>query len=203
MIKKIALTTAAALLVASPAMAASDFKAGDILVRARALNVMPSESSNMNIADDVKLSNASVPELDATYFFSPNIAAELIAAVTPHRVSTKGGVDAGDVWLLPPTLTLQYHFTQFDGFKPYVGAGVNYTHFFGANAGGLTRAKYEDSFGGALQAGADVPLGNNWYANLDVKKIYIDTTAKFNGGGVRADVDIDPWIVGVGLGYKF
>jgi len=202
--KKIVFAAAAALAAASPAVAAdNNFKAGDVMIRARALNVMPDESSSMNIADNVKLSNSLVPELDATYFFTPNIAAELIAAVSPHRVSTKGGVDAGDVWLLPPTLTLQYHFNQFDSVKPYVGAGVNYTHFFGANAGSLSDPKYDDSFGGALQAGADVPLGNNWYANLDVKKIYIDTTAKFSGGAVRADVDIDPWIVGVGLGYKF
>ncbi len=151
----------------------------------------------------MKLSNSYVPELDATYFFTPNIAAELIAAVSPHRVSTRNGVDAGDVWLLPPTLTLQYHFTQLDSVKPYVGAGVNYTHFFGANAGSLTNPKYDDSFGAALQAGADIPLGNNWYANLDVKKIYIDTTARFSNSAVRANVDIDPWVVGVGVGYKF
>lgn len=193
----------AALAAVSPAMAAENFKAGDVMVRARALGVIPDESSSMNIADSVKLSNSTVPELDATYFFTPNIAAELIAAVTPHSVSTKGGVDAGNVWLLPPTLTLQYHYNQLDSVKPYVGAGVNYTHFFAQNPGSLTQAKYEDSFGGALQAGADVPLGGNWYANLDVKKIYINTTAKFSGSAVRADVDIDPWIVGVGIGYKF
>ncbi len=201
--KKFLLTTAIVLAIASPASAAEHFKSGDILIRARALGVTPNESSSMNIADNVKLSNAYVPELDATYFFTPNIAVELIAAITPHRVSTVGGVDAGDVWLLPPTLTLQYHFNQFESVKPYVGAGVNYTHFFGSNAGALTDEKYEDSFGGALQVGADMPLGNNWYANVDVKKVFIDTTAKFSGGAVRADVDIDPWIVGLGVGYKF
>jgi outer membrane protein len=201
--KKIVFAAAVSLAVAAPAMAAEHFKSGDVLIRARALNVMPDESSSMNIADSVKLSNTFTPELDATYFFTPNIAAELIAAVSPHRVSTKGGVDAGDVWLLPPTLTLQYHFNQFESVKPYVGAGVNYTHFFGANGGSLSDPKYDDSFGAALQAGADMPLGNNWYANLDVKKVYINTTAKFSGGTVRADVDIDPWIVGVGIGYKF
>jgi len=106
--KKIVFAAAAALAAASPAVAAdNNFKAGDVMIRARALNVMPDESSSMNIADNVKLSNSLVPELDATYFFTPNIAAELIAAVSPHRVSTKAGVDAADVRLLPPTLTLQ------------------------------------------------------------------------------------------------
>lgn len=201
--KKLLTSVALAAFAVSPAFAASDFKAGDVLIRGRALGVIPDESSSMNIATNVKLSNSYVPELDATYFFTPNVAAELIAAVTPHHVSTVSGVDAGDVWLLPPTLTLQYHFTQFDGVKPYVGAGINYTHFFGESAGSLSTPDYEDSFGGALQAGADFPLGNNWYANVDVKKIFIQTDASFSNNTIRADVDIDPWVVGLGVGYKF
>lgn len=201
--KKLLLTTAATMAFCTSAWAAEDFQAGDFMIRARALGVIPQEDSSMNIPDSVKVDNSVVPELDFTYFFTPNISAELIAAVTPHDVKTKGGVNAGDAWLLPPTLTLQYHFTQFEGVKPYVGAGINYTHFFNEDAGVLNSVEYEDSVGAAFQVGADVPLGNNWYANLDVKKVYIDTTAKFSPSGVRANVDIDPWLVGVGIGYKF
>jgi outer membrane protein len=199
----IALTAGSAFAAGDTKAPSSDFKAGDILIRARALGVVPDESSSMSIADEVKLSNSYVPEIDATYFFTPNVAAEVIAAVTPHNVSTTGGVDAGDVWLLPPTVTLQYHFTQLKGVKPYVGAGINYTHFYNADPGVLGDVKYSDSWGGALQAGADFPLGNNWYANVDVKKLYIDTTAKFSNDTIRADVDIDPWVIGMGVGYKF
>lgn len=189
--------------IAVPALAAENFKAGDFMVRARVLGVVPQESSDMNIPAKVSVDNSVVPELDFTYFFTPNISAELIAAVTPHDVKTNTGVDAGSSWLLPPTLTLQYHFTQFDGFKPYVGAGINYTHFFNTDAGSLNSVKYDDSFGGALQAGVDVPIQGNWYANLDVKKVFISTTATFSPSGVRADVDIDPWLIGVGVGYRF
>ena len=202
------LTTAAILTLGAfvPAMAApaksDDFKAGDILVRARALGVLPSEDGRVSNGDSVRIDNSVVPELDFTYFFTPNIAAELIAAVTPHDVTTSSGIDAGSAWLLPPTLTLQYHFTQFDGFKPYVGAGVNYTHFYNEKPGALTSVSYDDSFGAALQAGVDVPLSGNWYLNADVKKVFINTTAKF-AGGVSADVDIDPWLIGAGIGYKF
>ncbi len=183
--------------------ASSPFKAGDVLVRARALNVRPDVSSSMNISDSVKIDDSVVPEVDFTYFFTPNVSAELIAGVTPHNVSTKGGVDAGDVWLLPPTLTLQYHFTGLNGVIPYVGAGVNYTHFFSPDGGSLGDAKYSDSWGGALQVGADIPLQNNWYANVDVKKIFINTNAKFANETVTANVDIDPWVIGAGVGYKF
>lgn len=161
--KKILLSTVAALALSSPVFAADDFKAGDFMIRARALGVVPDESGRVSNGDSVSVSNSVVPELDFTYFFTPNISAELIAAVTPHDVKTSSGIDAGSSWLLPPTLTLQYHFTQLDSIKPYVGAGVNYTHFFNADAGALNSVKYEDSFGGALQAGVDVPIKDNWY----------------------------------------
>lgn len=186
------------------AMAADDFKAGDWMLRARVLGVVPQESSTLTgAAGDIKVDNSVVPELDVSYFFTPNISAELIAAVTPHDVKTSAGVDAGSSWLLPPTITLQYHFTQLECMKPYVGAGVNYTHFFNADAGALNSVKYNDSFGAALQAGVDVPIRGNWYANFDVKKVFINTTAKFSPSGIRADVDIDPWLIGVGVAYKF
>jgi len=189
--------------VYSSTTSSSDFKAGDFMIRARALGVIPQESSNLSIGGSVKVDNSVVPELDFSYFFTSNISAELIAAVTPHNVKTSGGVDAGSVWALPPTLTLQYHVNQFKTFKPYVGAGVNYTHFFNEKAGVLNSVDYSDSFGAAFQAGVDVPLSGNWYANVDVKKVMMSTTAKFSPSGIRADVDIDPLLIGVGIGYKF
>lgn len=201
--KTLFITAATALALSSPAIAAEDFKSGDFMIRARALGVVADEDGRVSNGDSVNIDNSIVPEFDFTYFFTPNIAAELIAAVTPHDVTTSSGIDAGSSWLLPPTLTLQYHFTQFGGVKPYVGAGVNYTHFFSEDAGSLTSVKYDDSFGGALQAGIDIPIKDNWYANIDVKKVFINTTAKFSPSGVRADVDIDPWLIGVGIGYKF
>ena len=203
--KKILFGALAAISLAQPAMAAdnADFKAGDWLLRARAVGVMPQESSSLSIGGTVAIDNTVVPELDLSYFFTSNISAELIAAVTKHNVVTSGGVDAGHAWLLPPTLTLQYHVNQFQQMKPYFGAGINYTHFFNANAGALTNVKYDDSVGAALQAGVDIPIKGNWYANVDVKKIFISTTAKFAPSGIRANVDIDPVLFGVGIGYKF
>jgi outer membrane protein len=201
------LASAALFALASPVFAgtafADDFKPGDWMLRARALGVVPQESSSMSIADKVKVDNSLVPEFDITYFFTSEISAELIAAVTPHNIHTRGGVDAGSSWLLPPTLTLQYHFNQLTWAKPYVGAGVNYTHFFNPDAGALTSVHYSDSVGGALQAGIDIPIRDHWYANFDVKKVFISTNATFTPSNIRAHVDIDPWLIGVGIGYKF
>ncbi len=199
----------AAAAIASPALAAdsnNNFKAGDMMVRMRGVLVAPDVGSSVSpVGGRVHVNNSVVPELDGTYFFTPNVSAELIAAVTRHNVNATaaGGINAGSAWLLPPTLTLQYHFNQLQQVKPYIGAGVNYTHFFNEDGGALKDVKYEDSFGGALQAGVDVPLGNNTYANFDVKKVFISTTAKFSPSGVKANVDLDPWLIGVGVGYKF
>lgn len=177
----------AALVTSSSAFAVDADNDSKWMLRGRALGVIPSEDSNISpIGGRAEVDNSIVPELDVTYFFTPNIAAELIAAVTPHDVKAKGtalgDVDVGDSWLLPPTLTLQYHFTQFVGFKPYVGAGLNYTVFFNEDPGALNSVKYDNSFGGALQAGVDIPIQGNWYANIDVKKVWIDTTAHSMAG---------------------
>ena len=203
--KTILLTTALITTMSGVALAANEsapFQSGNILVRARTIGVIPQEDSNTSIGGTVNVDNSVTPELDASYFFTPNISAELIAATTKHNLSHSSGADAGSAWLLPPTLTLQYHVTQWKSIIPYVGAGVNYTHFYDEKGGALGAVKYKDSFGGALQAGADIPLSGNWYANVDVKKIYISTTAKFESG-VRANVDIDPIVAGIGVGYKF
>jgi outer membrane protein len=179
------------------------------MIRGRILGVIPDEESSWNIDPnaDVSVDNAYVPELDITYFFNNNIAVELIAAVTPHEVKGSAGalagVDVGDVWLLPPTLTLQYHFDIGNGIKPYVGAGVNYTVFFNEDAKGVDNFDLENSFGWALQAGVDIHLRDNWFFNVDVKKLWLETDAEVNGGAIAGDVEINPWIVGVGLGYRF
>ncbi|MEX2248693.1 MAG: OmpW family protein, partial [Parvibaculum sp.] len=179
--------------------------AGDIMVRARLLGVIPDEDASTSIGGNVSVSNDWVPEVDISYFVTDNIALELIAATTRHDVSHTAAGSLGKVSLLPPTLTLQYHFLPKERFSPYVGAGLNYTFFYNEDApgGGITSIDYENSLGYALQAGVDYALTDNWYANVDVKKIFLSTDVSINGGAVTADVDLDPWIVGLGVGYKF
>lgn len=142
--------------------AAQEFKpkeAGDFLIRVRGLSVIPSEEADLSvdeisISGDVDLSTAYVPELDFSYFISDNVALELIAAVTFHDVEAKGtplgDVDLGEVGLVPPTLTLQYHFLPEQRLSPYVGTGLNYTFFFDEEVGDATEIDYDNSFGFAL-----------------------------------------------------
>ena len=194
--------------MAAPAHAEFQGKsAGDIMVRARVIGVIPDESASTTIGGDVNVSDDWVPEVDFTYFVTDNIALELIAGTTKHDVSHKPtGIDLGEVSLLPPTLTLQYHFMPKERFSPYVGAGLNYTFFYDespAAGSPVTSIDYENSVGYALQAGIDYAVADQWYLNVDVKKIFLSTDVSMNGGAINADVDLDPWLIGVGVGYRF
>lgn len=203
--KSMLLSGAVAAAVVSLPLAASAAEDSPWMVRARLLLVAPNESANVSIGGEVLIDNSVVPEVDVTYFFTKNIAAELIAAVTPHDVSHTFGVDLGSAWLLPPTLTLQYHFDP-DGpaMRPYVGLGVNYTTFFGVDEPAGLNISYDDSWGLALQAGLNIPFGDGWSANIDVKYININTDVTITGGvNATADVDINPVVVGFGVGYRY
>ena len=197
---------ATTILAATPATA----EQGDWLVRLRALNVIPNEEATITpIGGDVDIDSSVVPELDITYFIRDQWAVELILGVTPHDVSAvgtaAGDIDLGDVTLLPPTLTLQYHFNPEGQVRPYLGAGINYTTFFNEDlpsGSALSTIDYDDSFGLAAQAGVDFALQNGWLLNLDVKYIDIDTDVLIDGA-IAADVQIDPVVLGIGFGRRF
>jgi len=189
------------------------FQSGSILVRLRALDVDPQVSSSVSVVQgSVHASNNVVPEVDGTYFFTPNLSAELIAAVTYHTVKDEGSIAGtlplGSVRLLPPTLTAQWHFLPQQTINPYVGAGINYTFFYGVKGSTLPiihSTHYSDNVGAALQAGADIHLTGNWYFNVDVKKLFLETDVTLGTavGQVKAKVNLDPWLVGAGFGYRF
>ena len=128
-------------------------------------------------------------------------------ATSPHDLSLKtnaGNLDLGDAMILPPTLTLQYHFTPDKKFSPYLGAGINYTLPYAEDNGAdTTDLDAQGSLGYALQAGADYWLNDNWGVNLDVKKVWVDVDASVNNGAITGNVELDPWIVGAGVSYRF
>jgi len=175
------------------------------LIRARAIGMLPDENDGRLGGAPAALSvdDAVMPELDFTYFVTDNIALELILAATPHDVEL-GGVKITDIWVLPPTLTLQYHLPM-GAFKPYVGVGVNYTIILDSDATGAIGGidSWDDAFGFALQAGFDYALNDRWSVNFDVKKIWLNLDAEVTAAGTNASVDLDPWVVGAGIGYRF
>jgi outer membrane protein len=181
-------------------------------VRVRALGVITNEGGSVDgiAGSDLDYSNSVTPELDITYYFTNNIAAELILGTTSSHVYTGGSIEGlgevGKTWILPPTLTLQYHFTDFGAFKPYIGAGVNYTIFYNqSDAGDFDDMDIENSFGAALQIGFDYMLDRHWGVNFDVKKIFLepDWTANLNGTELSGEADVSPWLIGGGVTYRF
>ncbi len=178
---------------------AQTFNAGDVLVRARAVHLSSRNDDGTGLG--LAINDKWLPEVDGTYFFTPNIAAELILTVPQKQTLTSNGTAIGTLKHLPPTLLVQYHL-PVAGFIPYVGAGINYTRFSSVDIldGGADIKR--NSFGPALQIGADVPLTGNWSLNLDAKKVWLKTDVSAGGAPVGR-FRVDPWLVGVGVGYKF
>lgn len=210
-------------------------EAGDWVVRARAVSVSPNESSElgktvnqnvgagtMSAGAELSVDSNVIPELDISYYFTKNIAAELILATgTRHDVSVKGdslstigNQNLGSVNILPPTLTVQWHFMPDQMFDPYLGAGITYSHSFdrglafqsGPLAGGAIRID-RDMLAPAVQAGFDVNLKDGWLINADIKYIWLNTDVQTNavtGSWVKIDsLDINPFVIGIGIGKKF
>ena len=198
---------AAALLgtVLCSATMAQQVTEGPWMVRARAVHLDSSNGDSTGLG--LAINNKWMPEVDITYFFNKNVAMELILTVPQKQTISASGTNIGSLKHLPPTLTAQYHFTDLGGFKPYLGAGVNYTRFSsvrfdpGVDAA-LNPSIDKNSFGWALQAGVDIPLSKNIYLNVDVKKVQIKTDVSSFGGKV-GQFKVNPVLFGVGLGWRF
>lgn len=217
----IALSLAAAMAAASPAMAGSD--TSNVMVRVLATVVDPDTDATVRAGGtpipgaDADVSTEVIPALTLSYFFTPSIALELFCCFAKHEIDGAGSIaslgEIADTWIFPPALTLQYHFTNMGALKPYVGAGLQYINFFdtgtGQNRLGAQKVSIDDAVGFTLQAGLDISLGNGWYLNADVKKTWLDTTvtwqrtAALGGLNVVGDADLDPWIFSGGIGYRF
>lgn len=210
--RRVVATMTALLLAATPIAGAVAKSQGDLLVRGRGIAVVPDESSSVSpIGGEVAIGNEYTAELDFTYFFTDNFGAEVILATTKHSVAAKGtglgDLGLGHVWVLPPALTAQYHFRPRQRISLYIGGGLNYTLYYNVDSGPVVEdVDYESGFGVVVQAGVDIAVRENTYVNLDVKKLWLSSEATIDAGAagmVSADVDIDPWIFGVGIGTTF
>lgn len=210
--------------IAAPASAQSDtgIKQGDVLVRVRAILVAPTESTSGITptfpAEHASVNNSVMPEVDLTYMVTDHIGLELIAATTKHTASGVSGTTGSigklaSTWVLPPTLTAQYHFNPHGKIRPYVGAGINYTIFWNEKASqgleaavGPTRVHMSDSFGYAGQAGIDVDIGKRTFLNFDIKYIDMNTTATLQTTAIGTQsvrVHLNPMVFGAGIGFRF
>jgi len=202
--KKITLAiTLAAIGLASTNVMADD---GPWLVRARIVDVDPANKSNpvggVGASDLITVSKKVIPEIDISYFFTPNWSTELILTYPQKHDVYLSGTQIGTVKELPPTLTVQYHFMPAEQISPYLGAGVNYTNYSNVDIANGAITLDSGSFGYAFQAGVDYKLNKNWSLNFDVKYVEMRSNV-YAGGSTISNIQISPWLIGVGAGYRF
>lgn len=201
---------------------------GDWNLHLRAINIAPNDDSSNIRVDGEDVANTGVEvdsqatlDISIGYMITDNLNVEiLLDPSTEHNVSANGlgdldvpdGTDVVTTRVLPPTLFLQYQFMPKNKIRPYVGLGLNFTLFFdeklttaAKDVLAASKLELENSVGLGAQIGVDYDLGNSWSINVDAKYIQIDTEAKFTTalGATSVDVDINPYVLGIGVGKTF
>ncbi|MCB1645650.1 MAG: outer membrane beta-barrel protein [Pseudomonadales bacterium] len=224
-------TLVSALMIGMISFQAHAHSAGDMILRAGAISVNPNEDSDrIDVAGLATLQGVNVDldtqlGLTGVYMLTDNVGIELLAA-TPftHDIKVKGTtIKAGDAKQLPPTISLQYYFGEASSqFRPYAAVGFNTTIFFdedvsqqlnsaldgivGLPAGTVDASlELDPSYGLSAEVGFDYMLNDNWMINGAIWYADIDTTAtiKTAVANVSFDVDIDPFVYFISVGYKF
>ena len=197
----------------TPVMAQAQAEENPWMLRVRAVDLLfqngQSGGTGTVQALNVKAKNQGIPEFDISYFFTKNIAAELVLT-WPQQVNITygpGNANAGKITALPPSLLVQYHFTELGAFKPYVGVGVNYTIFGNRQnfpALGNSVTVNQSSVGVVGQIGMDYMFDKNWGMNVDLKYATMSTDVKTVAGGTNlGTLTLNPWMPAVGVTYKF
>jgi outer membrane protein len=214
----------AALLSSMPVQA---LEKGDILARARIINIHPNVNNGNRLSDHdtgqridagVKVDTQATLDLDFTYMVTNHVGLELLLDTTSkHTIRSSralNDVKIGDVRVLPPSLIAQYHFLPNKSYRPYAGAGINYTFYFDENThkewdaalGGKTKLSVKDTWGYVAQVGMDIDIVDGWFFNMDIKYIGMNTKAVVKVDGVKsfdANFDVNPMVYGVGIGTTF
>ena len=202
-------------------------RAGAITVNPKAdsgsVKVDQGPLAGTNLGGKATMSSDTQLGLNFAYMVTNHVGIELLAA-TPfeHDVKIKNtGLDAangklGTLKHLPPTLSVVYYpLDSKSAFQPYVGAGINYTWIYDEHVGssaqgrGFNNFKAENSWGWAAPGGMDYMINDKWMINGQVRYIDISTKATVENSalpaGTRAkvNVDVDPMVYMVGIGYKF
>ncbi len=215
--KALLLAAAAATALAGPTLAQTSTewsapRAGDFIVTGRVSNVSSDTDPAITTAAgadsglNVAVGDSTMPTLGFTYFLTNNWAVEGILGTTRHEIRAQGGttdVAVHETWVLPPVVTVQYRPLTEGKFSPYVGAGINAMIFYGGDDRNGFKVDLDNGIGYAAQLGADIGLTGPWSLNVDVKKVWFSTDASINDGALKSDVDLDPWVISIGVGRKF
>ncbi|WP_404984068.1 OmpW/AlkL family protein [Cobetia marina] len=183
-----------------------DYGAGQFWTRAGVAKVSPkSDNGRIDaIGADVDVDDDSAFAFTLGYRFTDTLGIELLAAQNFEHDISLNGQKAGSVDHLPPTLTLQYYPLggRDSRIQPYIGAGVNYTHFSDETLDDGTKLEMDDSWGAAAQIGVDLVINEHWAANVAAWYLDIDSDVTV-AGSVNDKVEIDPIVTMAGISYRF
>lgn len=201
---KLKLIAASLLALGSTAALAETSAESPWMMYIRAVHLSPADESSgpVGAGNAIHVESKTIPDISFRYSFTKNIAAELLLTVPQKHTVTLNGADVGTFKHLPPTLFAQYHFTPDSDFRPYVGAGINYTLITDDHLVNDTAKLDDDSVGAAMQIGFDYKVGANSYISVDLKKIHIESDLKIGGAKV-ATVKVNPVLFGIGYGFRF
>lgn len=187
------------------------FEAGDIMVRLRLVGIIPNHGGTpiSPVGGNFDNANIATPEIDLSYFFTRRIAVEAELGIFQDRITAVntalGTVPIGTVDAAPLVVVGQYHLLPDARINPYIGVGFAVVPYFNAQpAGGLVQQlSVETEAGPVFELGADIRIVGPWYANLDVKKLVLPAQASANNGMLTSSGQVNPWIIGGGIGYRF
>jgi outer membrane protein len=210
----LALTVAAGVLTASPALAQSQDSRWFVHLGA----------TRLKLADHIDLTaggtvvpNAGIstkphftPTVQAGRFIDDHFAIALTVGLPPHIAIQ------GDKALLPygklaettygpALLTFQYHLVSQGPVRPYVGAGAAYMVIFSTKDAAFQNVRIGNDLGPAVEAGTDIMLSDRYGIFIDAKKAFLRTTARgtFGGMPVVGKVRLDPLALTAGVVARF
>ncbi|WP_348766549.1 OmpW family outer membrane protein [uncultured Salinisphaera sp.] len=205
-----ACTLLASVASAAPAQT-GDFEGGDWLVRAVIVAVVPVDvtSDVEPIGGEVDIPSSIQPGFDISYFFTSHWSIELLGGLHEQDYSVRNSalpvakLDVGTVTSGTVAATLQYHFVLGSAFKPYVGAGIDYTWAHDVEpAEGIPDFEVESITSPLLNAGFDYHLGGDWYAGMSLRYL-MPPTYIFESEQFRTRIDMATVAFAAGLGYRF
>lgn len=166
----------------------------------------------------IRVEDNTALAFEAGYRASERVTLRLAFGVPPTSTLSTGGTlntlvppltgTLGQVKYGPAVVSATWSLGEFRAFRPYVGAGVNYTHVFKSTPGDIGGLRIKSAWGSALQAGFDVALDRDWSVFVDARKVFVKTTATgsipaLGGPPAKARVTLDPLIVHLGASVRF
>ncbi len=192
---------------------------GDVQGRLRLVGIFPNDDG-IPVADTgshLGISSTVSIQPGGTYMVHDDWAVAVDIDIARLSIATEEGRDAGlhggTVWMTAPTVTLQYHPPVTWQFRPYVGVGASMGFLFGYDISadlldvGVSDLRFEPFLGGAAQVGINFEVNDRLQASLDLKYQKTSTEVDvLDGLGSVYDsvgLDLNPWVIGIGIGYWF